>query len=193
MHDFTKLTDSFWDNEYKNNRAWHDTVAPAMPWFGAALKYKAASRILDIGCGCGRNSLYLGKMGFSVTGVDLNGTGLQQAGEQVKLHNLANIGFVRGSAVHIPFRNDFFDGIVCLFTLNILSGEQRKQAILEMQRVLNKEGKLCLAEYVNEDLSEEGVTALLEHFTILGSWYNAVPLLAGSSPPLKTLCIVAEL
>lgn len=163
-----------------------------MLWFGIALKYKFASRILDIGCGCGRNSFYLGKMGFSVTGIDLNGHGIRKAREYSKLHNLSNVCFVRSCATDVPFKHNFFDGILCLFTLNLLVQQDRKQVILEMQRVLNYRGTLCLAEYVNEDFSEKGLMSLLGDFNIIGSWHEAIPLLSRNSLPLKTLCIIAE-
>jgi ubiquinone/menaquinone biosynthesis C-methylase UbiE len=193
MHKSAELGDRFWDIEYeKKKEVWINNVPSPMPWFGITLKYKNASRILDIGCGCGRNSVYLGKMGFSVIGVDLNGIGIRKASDYSKMHSLSNVDFVRGSATEVPFKHDFFDGILCLFTLNLLAQKERKQVILEMQRVLNDRGALCLAEYVNEDFSEERLIALMKDFCIIGSWYEAIPLLSRSSPPLKTLCIIAE-
>lgn len=188
-----KVSDFFWTNEYKKQGgAWTKTVPKIMLWFGLALKYKGAIKIADIGCGCGRNTSFLAKMGFSVTGIDLNELGLLKARAHSMDNKLSSADFVRGSAGDLPLKHDLFGGAVCLFILHLLAPPMREKVILELQRVLNKKGKLCIAEYVSEGFSEEDMRVLLKNFSIIELWYEKMPLLSRPSPPLRTVCVIAE-
>jgi hypothetical protein len=61
-----------------------------------------------------------------------------------------------------------------------------------MQRVLRKNGRICIAEQISENLSGKLLIELLEDFKIIESWQEKLPLLSRASSPRQTLCIVAE-
>jgi 2-polyprenyl-3-methyl-5-hydroxy-6-metoxy-1,4-benzoquinol methylase len=127
---FEVASNNLWDTEYeKNFRLWTSHVPTVMFWFGITLKYKNASRILDIGCGCGRNSSYLAQMGYSVTGIDMSSAGIQKAREYSTLQDLKSTDFIKTDASSLPLKKNFFDGIICLFTLSFLDREECKKSI----------------------------------------------------------------
>lgn len=77
-----------------------------------ALGLPDKSKILDLGCGYGRNSIALAKKGYFVVGfdycqelLDIACTKAQEAGVDVL--------FVRGNMRQIPFREVSFDGVLC--------------------------------------------------------------------------------
>lgn len=70
-------TPSFWDDIYKNGSpAWGTLPATVLDKF---VSYINGNKVLDIGCGEGRNSFYLEKLGFEVTGVDISQVAIEKA------------------------------------------------------------------------------------------------------------------
>lgn len=69
------------------------------------------SKILDIGCGRGRHSLYLSSKGFNVTGIDLSPSNIEFA---KRFENGKLSFFVHD--MRSPFRENYFDIGVNLFT-----------------------------------------------------------------------------
>lgn len=69
-------------------------------------------RILDLGCGNGRHSLELARRGYSVTGIDLSDSMLEQ-GRQVAASEGLQVNFIACDARKIDF-HDQFDVIIML-------------------------------------------------------------------------------
>ncbi|WP_282697559.1 class I SAM-dependent methyltransferase [Streptomyces sp. CC208A] len=55
-------------------------------------------RALDLGCGPGRNSLYLASLGYRVDAVDLSATAIRWAEERARETGAENVRFLRGDA-----------------------------------------------------------------------------------------------
>ncbi|MFF8013704.1 methyltransferase domain-containing protein [Streptomyces sp. NPDC007929] len=55
-------------------------------------------RALDLGCGPGRNALYLAERGFDVDAVDLSATAVDWARERARATGTENVRFLRGDA-----------------------------------------------------------------------------------------------
>ena len=76
-----------------------------------ALQLIPGARILDVGCGRGRHSIYLAKKGFDVCGIDLSPKSILTANESSNdmleffVHDMRNL-----------FRTNYFDCAVNLFT-----------------------------------------------------------------------------
>jgi SAM-dependent methyltransferase len=95
----------------------------------------APARILDAGCGSGRNMLELARYG-EVAGVELSGTSATLARER-------GVGeVVEGSVLEMPFAADSFDLAVCLDVIEHL--EDDRAALREMRRVLAPGGALLV-------------------------------------------------
>ena len=66
----------------------------------SALTIKPGSRALDLGCGMGRNSLFLARTGFTVTGVDSVERALRVARERARVASIS-IDFTNGDVTRL--------------------------------------------------------------------------------------------
>ncbi len=101
----------------------------------AALGLPAHARILDAGCGSGRNMVELARFG-AVTGVELSDT-------SVALARARNAGeVVEGSVLEMPFAEDSFDLAVSLDVIEHL--EDDLGALRELRRTVAPGGQLLV-------------------------------------------------
>jgi SAM-dependent methyltransferase len=101
----------------------------------ADLRLPAAARILDAGCGSGRNMVELARHG-SVTGIDLSDTSVCLARDR------AAGEVVEGSVLDLPFEDDRFDLVVSLDVIEHL--EDDLGALRELRRVVAPGGSLLV-------------------------------------------------
>jgi SAM-dependent methyltransferase len=100
-----------------------------------ALPLPAQARILDAGCGSGRNMVDLARRG-AVTGIELSDASVALARER------ATGDVVAGSVLQMPFATDSFDLAVCLDVIEHL--EDDLGALRELRRVVAPGGALLV-------------------------------------------------
>lgn len=104
---------------------------------------------LDAGCGGGRNSIAMARLGArSVTGIDLGEGGLRDARERSA--GMSNVRFQRASILDIPFPDESFDMVWCAGVLMSTADEER--ALDELARVTKKGAYLYLLVYATEGM-----------------------------------------
>lgn len=102
-------------------------------------------RILDAGCGTGRNHFYFVKQGYNVSAFDHSETALQQAIAAAQAMNYATNGFLIGNMVDIPFEDESFDWIICVAVLHFAEDDEHFRKMLdELWRVCAKGGKILI-------------------------------------------------
>ena len=106
--------------------------------------FKKKGKILDIGCGAGRTTVPLAKMGYDVVGIDYSKKMIGFAKKKYP-----NILFNVMNASELKYKESTFDYI--LFSFNgldcIASESKRFQCIKEMRRVLKKGGILLFSTH----------------------------------------------
>jgi SAM-dependent methyltransferase len=105
------------------------------------LDIKAGCRILDIGCGSGRHTSAAYRFKHTVTiGADLSHAALVEARDRLKFHDQLGEngggvwGLTMADASTLPFKDDFFDLVICSEVLEHISEDQA--AANEIIRVL---------------------------------------------------------
>ena len=96
-------------------------------------------RVLDLGCGGGRNAHFLAEQGFNVSGVDISEKAVEFCRKRFAISNLSGT-FVQGTFNNIPFPENHFSGVVCIAGLDHVTLEIAHTSIGEIRRVLDPEG-----------------------------------------------------
>jgi len=127
--------DNRWNKEYAQGAHWEKGPSSQMKKF---IKYlKPGYEVLDAGCGSGRDSIFLAKQGYVVTGVDISDVGIQKAKTHSKEQNL-NIKFDVGNLENLVIYTDKqFDAVYSGYTLQ---RTDLKKSSKELARILKPNG-----------------------------------------------------
>jgi 2-polyprenyl-3-methyl-5-hydroxy-6-metoxy-1,4-benzoquinol methylase len=107
---------------------------------------------LDAGCGIGLYSFELKKIGFNVTGVDIEKDKIETA-KKIAKKSKKNINFLVQDLTNLKIK-ERFDLIICSDVLEHI--KEDKNALENISKVLNKEGKLILTvPNLNKDAKKE--------------------------------------
>ncbi|MFQ5885340.1 MAG: class I SAM-dependent methyltransferase [Thermoplasmata archaeon] len=121
-------------------RPWPETIA-----FVDSLPPQ--SRVLDIGCGNGRNSLLLGREGHKVIGVDFSLNLLRIAKDKMTRKSLGEVSqFLGGDASVLPLKENEFDAALYIATLHhIPTQDERLKSLKELRRCLKPIGTALIS------------------------------------------------
>jgi len=102
--------------------------------------YQSGQKILDIGCGTGRQSIRLAKLGFNITGIDIASEAIHEAERKAEEESI-EVRFIVGDAEATMFERDAFDICFCggvLHHFNDLDSLSR-----ELFRITKPRGMVC--------------------------------------------------
>lgn len=108
----------------------------------------AGKRILDAGCGGGRNALAMARYGAEVVGVDLSEEGLHDARRRAA--GMPGVSFLSASLRELPFADAHFDMVWCSGVL--MHTVDPPRVLDELARVLKPGGLLYLLVYATGGL-----------------------------------------
>ncbi len=114
-------------------------------------------RILDAGCGEGRNLIYFISNGYDVYGLDRDPGAIRMLRFVAKTRdkNFDTERFQTGNVQDLPYENDFFDFVICISVLHFSdSREQYFRMMGELIRVIKTEGMLFVRMDSTEGLVE---------------------------------------
>ena len=103
--------------------------------------FPSGARLLDIGCGLGREAFPLSESGFDVVGTDISQEVITQV-RQLSAEKGYDIPFIAYDGRKLPFPDDSFDAVlIWAQTFGLLYGEEYKKDVLaECRRVLKPGG-----------------------------------------------------
>ena len=116
----------------------------------------ARSRVLDLGCGNGRNSIYLAKCGFDVTAIDASSVAVNQLLKHANEEKLsANINTICADITNYQFKGKY-DLILLYGVINSLE-EKHWPHLLKRMKSATKCGGLNIIAYFNNFSSSSSV------------------------------------
>jgi DNA-binding transcriptional MerR regulator/ubiquinone/menaquinone biosynthesis C-methylase UbiE len=122
-------------------------------------------KVLDLGCGMGRHSIYLKEAGFDVTACDIS----EKAVETTK-KKFERLGYDLDTAVcdmrALPFKEETFDAVLCVWTSGHGTLEDMKKHASEMRRVV-KENGIIFVDYPSIEDERYGIGTEIEANTFL--------------------------
>ncbi len=115
-------------------------------------RFQRQTRILDAGCGEGRNMTYFINNGFNLYGIDINSDAVKMARMYCKSlnKNYEAEQIQKFSIENNPFPDNFFDSIICINVLH--SANNRNEFFLwlkQLSRMMNFGGFLLLGTQSN--------------------------------------------
>ena len=108
----------------------------------------AGQQVLDVCCGSGASAIPAAKIvgpRGSVIGIDLAQNLLELARSKAQQQALDNVHFQSGDMTRLPFEDDSFDVVVCVF--GIFFVPDMESALRELKRVLRTGGKLAITTW----------------------------------------------
>ena len=138
-----------------NARSWSDEHFELDYWkeeFENFKKFLPKGKILEIGCGGGRDAKVLISKGY-----DYIGTDIAKNFVNVARKNNPKARFLVRSVYDLKFPEDFFDGLWCSATLLHIPKNKIKQALKEIKRVIKQDGVgfISVKQGVGEETNEK--------------------------------------
>ena len=106
----------------------------------AATPYLQGGRALDVGCGQGRNTLYLSQHGFEVDAWDVNENSLQKLRQIIQSEQIDNIQVQQRDLNADQSITGRYDFICCTVVMMFLEAQTVKPLIAQMQQATNVNG-----------------------------------------------------
>lgn len=116
-------------------------------------KGKKPFKAIEIGCGKGRNVIWLAKQGLFVTGIDFSQVAIKEAKRRARLEGVKKSQFfVHDVTKSWPFDSGSFDIVIdCFATTDIESIKGREFVAQEIYRVLKSGGYLLVYSLSTDD------------------------------------------
>jgi len=129
-------------------------------------------KILDIGCGVGGTSIYLGKKYSKnkFTGITSSSGQVQIGNRFVKENNLKNVEIVLGDFNKTDFCDNYFDGAFAIESVGY--NENIKDFISEIYRILKPGGKLVVLDGFQNDMRINPVLKKIYESFLFGRGYQ---------------------
>ena len=102
------------------------------------------ARVLDVGCGQGRDTIFIARKGHIVVGVDISPNGIRDLTTAAQQDNLAVEGIVADISVYRP--EGEFDVILVDRTLHMLSKARRLSVLQVLLDHVGRNGWLLIAD-----------------------------------------------
>ncbi len=159
MKDKPDKSHNFWNKEYKHGKhlALSDEPAEDMMKFFRFVErlegkksLNPTSIVLDLGCGNGRNIIYVSKTyGMAGSGYDISESAISQAKKASE--GLPLKYEVRSIAGSLPFPDNSVTLVLDMMTSHFLSNTERKNLQKEIHRVLKPGGWFFLKTFLRTD------------------------------------------
>lgn len=158
-----------WEKEYRNPKLITNSDEPQLD-FKHYIKWLRKNqhvdleglRVLDLGSGTGKNSLFLAERGSEVVGIELSSTAVKIAEQRAEERSLF-VEFNEGSIGNkFPYQDESFDLILDVVSSNSLNEKERTKYLSESNRVLKPGGHMFVKALCKD--GDKNAEYMLEHF-----------------------------
>lgn len=113
---------------------------------------RKGSMVLDLGCGNGRNSIYLAKEGMRVIGIDFSRGLIKIAKNKMEWKEVEDqVNLLEGEIASLPLQDDTVDAVLYIATLHHLpTPNDRLQSLKEVARCLKSNGRALVSAWAQE-------------------------------------------
>lgn len=162
---------SGFDSSYYGKPPW-DIDRPQQAFIQISKEYSNLGSILDIGCGTGEHAIFFNLLGYDVTGIDASTKAIELAKEKATKNNIEIAFFVKDALYLTGFENKF-NTIIDSGVFHIFSDADRRIYILNLLKVLKKDGLLfilCFSEWEPPGYGPRRITEQEIHKSFRNGW-----------------------
>ncbi|MFH1916175.1 MAG: class I SAM-dependent methyltransferase [Nanoarchaeota archaeon] len=156
-----------WEPVYKKEGDLYKDVIPKIKKYAKIFKKNKYKIILDLGCGTGRNTIFLAQQDFSVYALDASKTGVAITKKKAQELGLKNIKYKVADMRKTSYPDNYFDAVVCIFVLSHGLLKDNEDAVNEIYRILKPKGML-VTEFMSVEDKTCGRGKKIEANTFLG-------------------------
>jgi ubiquinone/menaquinone biosynthesis C-methylase UbiE len=142
------MTPKDWKKSYKTAKPhWAQSLKPSLlaKKFLKILPKKSGNKILEIGIGNGRDSIFFAQNENDVIGIDIVSNAVNLAKKNAAQEKISDLlKFEVGNAENLNFKGQFFDAV---YSVSVLHSTNLNKSISEAARVLKKKGKAIIYLY----------------------------------------------
>jgi len=138
-----------WDDLYADAswRKWAERpLLPITEHWISGLRERGARRVFDMGCGLGRHTVALAKMGFEVVASDISLRALRTTRDKLAASGLI-AEVIESDMTEIPYPDAYFDAVLSLGVLEHGARARIEEALSEVHRTLRPRGQ-ALASFL---------------------------------------------
>lgn len=129
-----------WESIFKNKGKFFHKPHEDLRKLAQLMKKSNVQKVLDLGCGSGRHTVFLAKLGFEVYGMDSSKSGLKQTKEWLIQSNLKAKLKYASCYEKFPYKDNFFDAIISVQVIHHAKIEDIQFCISEIERTLKPDG-----------------------------------------------------
>lgn len=133
-----------WDKIFRKYGKVFNQIQEDIPKIVKLFKERGAKKILDLGCGTGRHTVYLAKKGFRVYGIDNSPAGIRINKDWLKKEKLKANLKIGDIYKKLPYKDKFFDVVISIQVIHHAKIRTIRKAIKEIERVLKPNGLIFI-------------------------------------------------
>lgn len=108
-------------------------------------------KVLDLGCGQGRHTIFCAEQGYEAYGIDYVERAIEEAKEKARKKHLTNAHFKVNDVLNLDFPENYFDIIIDWSTLDHIKYTDWPIYLKNILKVLKINGFLILSEFSAKD------------------------------------------
>jgi cyclopropane fatty-acyl-phospholipid synthase-like methyltransferase len=112
--------------------------------------FRPGMRVLEIGCGEGRNCVWLAELGCEVTGIDISPLALAKA-DRLATERSVKVQWLEADITNWTWAPKRFDAVVCIF-IQFAAPEGRERIFSGMRQTLDHGGHVVMQGYTPRQL-----------------------------------------
>lgn len=142
---------SLWENLHKQNRFRPKYPSEMVVQFVFRnFNRDGKTKVLDLGCGAGRHVYFMANENIDTYGTDISKDGIEYTEGILKQYGLS-ADLKVASVDNIPYKDNYFDGIVCYGVLYYCDINEINASAKEIFRVLKPNGKALIVVRNTDD------------------------------------------